>query len=386
MPLLKEIIPFNKPYLSGNELIYIQKTISNGQISGNGEFTKKCQSYFEKKNGFKKCLLTTSCTDALEMAAILIDVRPGDEIIMPSYTFVSTANAFVLRGAKIIFIDSEFEQPNMDVKSIEPLITSKTKAIVPVHYAGVACDMDTIMELSIRYNLFVIEDAAQAIDSYYIGKDGVRKPLGSIGHLSAFSFHETKNIISGEGGMLVINDDRFKERAEIIWEKGTNRNAFFRGNVNKYGWVDIGSSFLPSEFNAAFLWGQFENIDRIQKKRLLIWELYDKSLNAWCDDLKIRIPFIPKYATNNAHMFYLICQSVTQRNYLMEHLKKNDIYSVFHYQSLHQSEFYKNKHDGRVLKYSDLYSDTLVRLPLFYELQIEQQQRIIDCLHSLPNI
>ena len=255
-------IPFNKPYLSGKESQYIIEAVQSGKISGDGMFTKKCHSFFENNFGFKKCLLTTSCTDALEMAAILLDIKPGDEVIMPSYTFVSTANAFVLRGAKIIFCDSNSQNPNLDVTLIEPLISKSTKAIVAVHYAGIACDMDAIMKLAIKYNLFVVEDAAQAIDSFYKGRR-----LGSIGNLAAFSFHETKNIQSGEGGMLVINDDRFIKRAEIIREKGTNRSAFFRGEVDKYSWVDIGSSFLPSDIIAAFLFAQLEHIEQIQERR-----------------------------------------------------------------------------------------------------------------------
>ena len=254
-------IPFNKPFLSGNETKYIEEAVRSMKISGDGIFTKKCHAFFEEKYGFLKCLLTTSCTDALEMAAILIDIQAGDEVIMPSYTFVSTANAFVLRGAKIVFADSLPDHPNIDVSKIEALITPKTKAIVPVHYGGVACDMDVIMELAKRYNLFVIEDAAQAVDSFYKGL-----PLGGIGHLAAFSFHETKNIISGEGGMLVINDAQFAERAEIIREKGTNRSQFYRGEVDKYGWMDIGSSFLPSDIIAAFLFAQLENLDKRYKK------------------------------------------------------------------------------------------------------------------------
>jgi len=263
------MIPFNKPYLTGKEAHYLYHAVYSGKISGNGMFTQKCHNFFVQRYGFKKCLLTTSCTDALEMAAILIDIKQGDEVIMPSYTFVSTANAFVLRGATIVFADSGASNPNIDAEKLESLITPKTKAIVPVHYAGIACDMDKIMALAEKYNLFVIEDAAQAIDSYYNGR-----PLGSIGHLAAFSFHETKNIISGEGGMLVINDERFFRRAEIIWEKGTNRAEFFRGEVNKYGWVDIGSSFLPSEIIAAFLYAQLENLDDIQLKRKSIWNKY----------------------------------------------------------------------------------------------------------------
>ena len=300
------MIPFNKPFLTGKETDYITDAVVSGKISGNGKYTQLCQQFFENKFCIKKTLLTTSCTDALEMAAILIDIKEGDEVIMPSYTFVSTANAFVLRGAKIIFADSMPNHPNIDASKIESLITPKTKAIVPVHYAGVACDMDTIMNLAKKYNLFVIEDAAQAIDSYYTGKDGIKKALGSIGHLAAFSFHETKNIIAGEGGMLAINDEQFTERAEIIWEKGTNRSAFFRGEVDKYGWVDIGSSFLPSEIIAAFLWAQLENLEDIQQKRKSHWEQYKLQLENWSRTNEIQLPIIPEYATNNGHMFYIV--------------------------------------------------------------------------------
>ncbi len=301
------MIPFNKPYLTGKETHYIYDAVNSGKISGNGKYTQLCQDFFEKKYGFKKVLLTTSCTDALEMAAILGNIEPGDEVIVPSYTFVSTAIAFIRQGAKIIFADSYPNNPNIDADKIEALITGKTKAIVPVHYAGVACDMDKIMELAAKYNLLVIEDAAQAIDSFYIGKDGIKRALGSIGHLAAFSFHETKNIISGEGGMLAINDERFIHRAEIIWEKGTNRAEFFRGEVNKYGWVDTGSSFLPSEVIAAFLWAQIENLDDIQNKRkffgkIILMDFREINMN------NFRLPMIPDYATNNAHMFYIVCK------------------------------------------------------------------------------
>jgi len=362
------MIPFNKPYLTGKETEYIHDAVTTGKISGNGKYTKQCQAFFEDHYGFKKCLLTTSCTDALEMAAILIDIQPGDEVIVPSYTFVSTANAFVLRGAKIVFADSGKKNPNIDAPSLEALITSKTKAIVPVHYAGIACDMDTIMELANQYNLYVIEDAAQAIDSYFTGKDGIKKALGSIGHLAAFSFHETKNIISGEGGMLAINDTKFIPRAEIIWEKGTNRSAFFKGEVDKYGWVDIGSSFPPSEIIAAFLWAQLENLETIQNKRKEIWNNYFEKLNDWAIKNKITLPIIPEFGSNNAHMFYLICANAAQRTALIQQLKEANILSVFHYISLHSSPFYGDKHDGRILSETDRYSDCLIRLPLFFEL------------------
>ena len=364
------MIPFNKPYLTGKELTYIGDADTKGKISGNGYYTNLCHRFFETKYGIHKCLLTTSCTDALEMAAILINIQEGDEVIMPSYTFVSTANAFVLRGAKIIFVDSRTDHPGLDEDKIEALITTKTKAIVPVHYAGVACDMDKIMDLAHRYNLFVIEDAAQAIDSFYTGKDGVQRPLGSIGHLSAFSFHETKNIISGEGGMLAINDSQFAERAEIIWEKGTNRSAFFRGDVDKYGWVDVGSSFLPSEIVAAFLWAQLENLDAIQQARVSHWEKYNRELQNWAAKNEIQLPVIPSYATNNGHIFYLVCKNLEQRTAIIEKLKSQHILAVFHYISLHNSPFYNQIHQERPLTESDRYSDCLLRLPMYYELDV----------------
>ncbi|WP_298764381.1 dTDP-4-amino-4,6-dideoxygalactose transaminase [uncultured Polaribacter sp.] len=373
-------IPFNKPYMTGDESFYIKDAVLSGKISGNGKYTKLCQNFFEQKYGFGKCLLTTSCTDALEMAAILINISPGDEVIMPSYTFVSTSNAFVLRGAKIIFIDSTKDNPNIDVSKIEKLITNKTKAIVPVHYAGVACDMDVIMDLSKKYNLFVIEDAAQAIDNFYISRDGEKKALGSIGHLSTFSFHETKNVISGEGGMLVINDSKFYSRAEIIWEKGTNRNAFFRGEVDKYGWVDIGSSFLPSDIIAAFLWAQLEHIEKIQKKRKLLWELYYQKLKVYCNKNNVKMPFIPKYSAKNGHLFYLVFKSKKQRDLIIKKMKNNNIDAVFHYLSLHKSEFYKDKYKGEQLYFSDYYSDNLLRLPLFYSLSENQLNRIVSII------
>ncbi|MBF6608406.1 MAG: dTDP-4-amino-4,6-dideoxygalactose transaminase [Flavobacterium sp.] len=365
------MIPFNKPYLTGKEIFYIEDAVKTGKISGNGKYTKLCHDFFEQRYGFLKCLLTTSCTDALEMAAILLAIQPGDEVIMPSYTFVSTANAFVLRGAKIVFVDSRPDHPNMDESKLEALITTKTKAIVPVHYAGVACDMDVIMDIALRHNLFVVEDAAQAIDSYYTGKDGIRRALGSIGHLAAFSFHETKNIISGEGGMLTINDVQFSERAEIIWEKGTNRSAFFRGEVDKYGWVDIGSSFLPSEIIAAFLWAQLENLDKIQEKRKEHWKVYNENLSEWAVSNGIALPVIPSYATNNGHMYYLICREPEQRVQLLQYLKQNGIMAVFHYISLHRSPFFNKHYIGAEMTETDRYTDTLIRLPLFYELPVD---------------
>ncbi len=374
------MIPFNKPYLTGNETHYIEDAVKTGKISGNGKYTKFCQDFFEKEYGFKKCLLTTSCTDALEMCAILADIQPGDEVIIPSYTFVSTAIAFIRQGAKVVFADSYSDNPNIDAEKIEGLITSKTKAIVPVHYAGVSCDMDKIMEIAKQHNLLVIEDSAQAIDSFHTDKHGNKRALGSIGHLAAFSFHETKNIISGEGGMLTINDDRFIHRAEIIWEKGTNRAEFFRGEVNKYGWVDTGSSFLPSEIIAAFLWAQIENMQDIQSKRKQIWQAYFEGIKALNLDF-ISLPQIPRYATNNAHMFYLVLNNIDQRSNFINNLKSKDFHPVFHYLSLHCSEFYKSKHDGRILTNSDKFSDCLVRLPFYYELTLEQVAEIVNTIN-----
>ena len=366
------MIPFNKPYLTGKETKYIEQAVASGKISGNGMFTKKCQQFFEDRYGIKKALLTTSCTDALEMCAILLNIKEGDEIIMPSYTFVSTANAFVLRGAKIVFADSRKDQPNIDESKIESLITEKTKAIVVVHYAGISCEMDVIMEISNNYNLFVVEDAAQAIESTYKGKQ-----LGTIGHLGTFSFHETKNIQCGEGGLLLINDKQFLERAEVIWEKGTNRSAFFRGEIDKYGWIDIGSSFLPSELNAAFLWAQLENIEKIQNRRKEIWNIYNEGLQK-LKTKKIQLHNHPNYATNNAHMFYLVCNSLQERTALIKYLKVRKQYAVFHYLSLHNSPYYIGKHDGRILGNSDYYSNTLLRLPMYYNLKIEEQQTVIQ--------
>ena len=373
-------IGFNVPYLTGKEGHYIYQAVLSGKISGDGTFTKRCHQFLESRYGFRRCLLTTSCTDALEMAALLIDIKPGDEVIMPSYTFVSTSNAFVLRGAKIVFCDSRKDHPGIDEDLIESLVTERTKAIVPVHYAGVACDMDKIMALAAKHDLYVIEDAAQAIDSYYTGKDGVRRPLGSIGHMAAFSFHETKNIMAGEGGMIVINDEKFIERAEIIREKGTNRSKFFRGEVDKYGWVDIGSSFLPSDIIAAFLFAQLENLDDIQQKRKQIWNLYYEALKPVTGSGLFTLPVIPGYAENNAHMFYIVCKDLALRNEIIELLKVNDINAVFHYLSLHSSPYYTSRHDGRVLPETDRYSNSLLRLPMFYELDPTRVIKVLDTL------
>lgn len=370
-------IPFNKPYLSGKEVHYLYEAVHSGKISGDGIFTRKCQQFIEGRFKYLKCFLTTSCTDALEMAAILMDIKEGDEVIVPSFTFVSTANAFVLRGAKIVFADSSRDCPNIDVNSIESLVTPKTKAIVVVHYAGVACEMDRIMELSRKYGIYVVEDAAKAIDSYYNGV-----PLGSIGHLAALSFHETKNIQCGEGGCLVINDEKFIERAEIIREKGTNRSAFFRGEVDKYRWVDIGSSFLPSDISAAFLFAQLESLDAIQTKRRWIWEYYERHLSNLSHVGKISLPKIPVFGTNNAHMFYLVCESPKVRDDLREFLLKRGIMAILHYLPLHSSPFFREKHDGRSLPNCERYSDTIIRLPLYFELKVPELDYIIKSIYS----
>jgi dTDP-4-amino-4,6-dideoxygalactose transaminase len=338
-------------------------------------FTKKCHAFFEQNYAMRKALLTTSCTDALEMSAILANIQPGDEVIVPSYTFVSTANAFVLRGAHIVFADSRADHPGIDEDSVESLITPRTKAIVVVHYAGVACDMDKINSIAEKHNLLVIEDAAQAIDSFYKGR-----PLGTLGHMSAFSFHETKNIQCGEGGLLAINDVQFVQRAEIIREKGTNRSAFFRGEVDKYGWVDVGSSFLPSEIVAAFLFAQLENIHSIQQRRKEIWNRYHVALKPLADQGKLKLPFIPDFASNNAHMFYVLTENLHERSALIEHMKSAGSFPVFHYLSLHKSPFYTDKHQGGDMPHSDRYMDTLLRLPLFVDMSDAETDRVIESI------
>jgi dTDP-4-amino-4,6-dideoxygalactose transaminase len=367
-------IPFNKPFLIGNEMKYISEAIKIGKISGNGYFTEKCEHFFEKKYGFKKTLLTTSCTHALEMAAILLDIKPNDEVIVPSFTFVSTANAFALRGAKIVFADSNILNPNIDCDKIENLINPKTKAIVVVHYAGIACDMDKIIEIANKHNLYVVEDAAQSIDSYY-----KNKPLGSFGHLATFSFHETKNIMCGEGGMLVINSDKFIDRAEIIREKGTNKKQFSLGKIHQYSWVDVGSSYVPSEINAAYLYAQLEKIDIIQSKRISLWENYYNGLMNLKD--KIKLPVIPNFAKNNAHIFYIICQSKKDRDNLILKLKEEKIMAVFHYVSLHNSQFGKKQTPSYIdCPNSDYYSDCLLRLPMYYNLKSSEQNKVIKTI------
>jgi len=366
------MILFNKPYLAGNENHYLTKAVSMGKISGNGYFTKLCQKYFDDKFENQLNLCTTSCTDALEMSAILAKIQPGDEVIMPTFTFVSTANAFILRGANIVFVDSRIDHPGIDEEQIEMLVTKKTKAVVVVHYAGVACDMDKVLKIAEKYNLLVIEDAAQAVDSYYKGK-----PLGSIGDLGTFSFHETKNIQCGEGGLLSINNSIYKERAEIIWEKGTNRSAFWRGEVDKYNWVDIGSSFLPSELNTSFLFAQLEKIKEIQDKRKNIWKKYFNGLKK-LQNFNVILPKIPSYATNNAHLFYLICNSSDERTRLISFLKTQDIMAVFHYICLHDSPYYHDRHDGREMPNAKNFEECLVRLPLWVDISEKEVNFVIQ--------
>lgn len=370
------MIGFNKPYITGKEFEYISEALKLQKLSGNGYFTKRCHEFFQERYGFQKVLLTHSATAALEMAAILIDIKPGDEVIVPSYTFVSTANAFMLRGAKIVFADSSDKNPNIDPDHVEALVTAKTRAIVVVHYAGVSCNMDRIMTIAKKHDLYVVEDAAQAIDSYYKGR-----PLGSIGHLAAFSFHETKNIISGEGGMLVINDNRFIERSEIIWEKGTNRAAFSRREVNKYNWVDIGSSFLPSEITAAFLYAQLEQIENIQSIRKKIWEKYYEGCRDFIDYLTL--PFIDDFATNNAHLFYVLCKDEKERDAFIKSMASAGIQAIFHYLPLHSSPYFTQlSKTQQPLPQADRYGRSLVRLPLYAELNSEQIQHVLTHIRS----
>jgi dTDP-4-amino-4,6-dideoxygalactose transaminase len=371
-------IPFNKPSLTGREISYIRQVIRGGQIAGNGAFTRRVHDYFIRRFSFQKVLLTTTCTHGLEMAALLMNIREGDEVIMPSFTFVSTANAFILRGARIVFADSNPDNPNIDPGQIEPLINERTRVIVPVHYAGIACDMDPIMELARKYSLFVVEDAAQAINATYKGNQ-----LGSFGQLSAFSFHGTKNVSAGEGGLLVINDPRFNQRAEIIWEKGTNRQDFLSGRLSKYDWIDIGSTFYPSEITAAFLMAQLENLEKIQERRVWLWNIYHELLSGLETSGVLRLPHIPEYSVNNAHIFYIVLKEPSLRKTLISGLKSKGIDAVFHFQSLHRSDYYRNRHDGRELPWSDLYSDCLLRLPLYYSLRKREVYRICSEIHKL---
>lgn len=373
------MIPFNLPPHTGNEDQYVLDALRSDKISGDGKYGRQCQTWFEQQLGCFKALLTPSCTQALEMAAILIDIRPGDEVIMPSYTFVSTANAFVLRGAKIVFVDIRPDTMNMDEALIEAAITMRTRAIVPVHYAGVACDMDAINDIARRYKLFVIEDAAQGMMSKYKGKS-----LGGLSHLAAYSFHETKNFTSGgEGGLLIINDEAFIHRAEVIREKGTNRSQFFRGMVDKYTWVDIGSSYLPSELQAAYLWGELEQADAITANRLATWAAYREAFAELESIGKVELPTIPTGCEHNGHMFYLKCKNLTERTALLAELKANDILAVFHYVPLHSAPAgRKFGHFHGEDRFTTLESERVVRLPLWYGMETATQQRVISAVKA----
>jgi dTDP-4-amino-4,6-dideoxygalactose transaminase len=370
-------IPFNKPYLGGKELWYIAQAHTSGQMAGDGEFTRRCQRWLEERTGCRMALLTHSCTAALEMAAILADIKPGDEVIMPSYTFVSGANAFVLRGAVPVFVDIRPDSLNLDETKIEAAITPRTRAIVPVHYAGVGCEMDVIMAIAERHGLLVIEDAAQAILSNYRGR-----PLGSIGHMGTFSFHETKNIISGEGGALLINDPALAERAEIIREKGTNRSKFFRGQVDKYTWVDIGSSYLPGEIIAAFLWAQMEEADSISARRMSIWQRYHAAFEALADKVPLHRPAVANESAHNAHLYYLLLKDLNDRTVFIEAMKQAGISCVFHYVPLHTAPYGRlaGRASGSLPVTVDV-ADRLVRLPLWLGLE-EHQEHVMTVLHE----
>lgn len=366
-------IPFNKPWFTGKEIQNISSAAAFGNISGNGIYTKKCHEFFTHRYGLQNCYLTTSCTDALEMAIILMNIKSGDEIIMPSYTFVSTTSPFILKGAKIVFADSMPNHPNIDIDKVENLINKNTKALLIVHYGGVAVDMDKTLALCKKHNILLIEDMAHAIDAHY-----KNTPLGSFGDFSIFSFHETKNISSGEGGMLAVNNNNYVNRAEIVWEKGTNRSAFTRGDVSKYEWVDVGASYPPSEIIAAFLYGQLIYIDDIQKTRIAIWDRYYQNLKHLEKENKIRLPEIPDFAENIGHVFYIIANDINERNNMIDYLNNHMVHAVFHYLPLHSSPYYKDKHDGRHLINADHFANTLIRLPLFYELPIEGVDMICD--------
>ncbi|MDT8318770.1 MAG: dTDP-4-amino-4,6-dideoxygalactose transaminase [bacterium] len=371
-----DIIPFSKPVILGNEQKYLNEVVKSGKWSGDHLFTHKCNTWLEKKTGGKKALLTTSCTHALEMAALLIDIKEGDEVIMPSYTFTSTANAFILRGARLVFIDIKPDTMNMDEKLIESAITERTKAIVPVHYAGVACEMDEVMEIANKYNLIVVEDAAQALMSSYRGR-----PLGTIGHFGTFSFHETKNYTCGEGGAILINDENYNLRAEIIREKGTNRSQFFRGEIDKYSWQDIGSSYLPSELNAAFLYAQLEVAEDINKDRLKTWDVYYNKLKPLEAEGLIELPRNPNYCEHNAHIFYLKVKDVDMRTSLIAHLKDKGIYAHFHYVPLHSSKagLRYGRFNGEDI-YTTRESERLVRLPLYYGMSDMDVEKVCCCI------
>ena len=371
------MIPFNRPHFTGKENDYLAEAIHSGHVSGNGPMTKKCHTFFEERWGFNKCLFTSSCTDALEMCALLLELTDGDEVIVPAYTFVSSALAFTREGAKVVFVDSRADRPGMDESAIKAAITKKTKAIIVVHYAGVACDMDVIMSIADRHGITVIEDAAQAIDSYYKGR-----PLGGIGHLGCFSFHETKNIHCGEGGMLVVNDKRFLARSEILWEKGTNRSQFFRGETNKYGWVDTGSSFLASDLSAACLYGQLMSLDTIQHKRIQLWDNYYNKLHSLASENSYQLPFLPNHACNNAHNFHLVTNNNRLRNEIITNLKEGGYHSTFHYLALNQSEYYLKHNTYVPMPQAERYENCLVRLPFFIGINDTHTTAIADIIEK----
>ena len=371
-------IPFNKPALVGNELNYISQALENRHVSGGGSFTRSCQRHLEAAIGAPKVLLTTSCTDALEMSAGLLDLSPGDEVIVPSFTFVSTANAFALHGATPVFADIRRDTLNLDESQVESLISPRTRAIVPVHYAGVACEMDSIREIADKYHIRVIEDNAHGLFADFKGR-----PLGSLGDLAALSFHETKNISCGEGGALIINDSSLIERAEILWEKGTNRSMFMRGEVDKYTWVDKGSSYLPSDMNAAFLLGQLEQKGAIQDRRRAIWERYVNGLADWAETHDVGLPFVPSHCDQAYHMFYLIMPTESHRNQLIDHLRRHDILGVFHYVPLHISPMGKALGGERYsCPNTEWVSSRLIRLPFYFDLTERDQERVSDCVRS----
>ena len=371
------MIPLHKPYLTGNEITYMQEVLQSLRWSGNGTYTRRCSDFLRTRYRWSDLLLTTSCSDALEMACLLTDWPAGSEVIIPSFHFVSAANAVVLRGGVPVFADSSPSHPNIDIHQLEALITPRTRAILPVHYAGVACDMDALTHLATKYNLILIEDAALALEATY-----KQKPLGSFGAFSAFSFHDTKTVSCGEGGLLVINDPGYARRAEVIWEKGTNRSAFIRGEVDKYGWVDVGGSFLPADILAAFLYAQLEQLEEIHRRRLAQWNLYYDGLSVLEKAGKVRLPYIPDYAGHNGQIFYLLCDGLDERTSLQAFLQTKGVHSSFHYQALHSSPYFASRHDGRPLPHAERYSHTLLRLPLYHTLTTSEQEEVIGHICS----
>ncbi|MBR9773918.1 MAG: dTDP-4-amino-4,6-dideoxygalactose transaminase [Cytophagales bacterium] len=372
-------IPFNKPYATGNEWNYIQDASKKGKLASGGKYTLKCQSFFEKRYGFKKTFLTHSCTQALEMAALLMDLKPGDEVILPSYTYVSTANAFALRGCKVVFADSCRDYPGIDTGKLAHLITDKTKAIVAVHYGGIACDMEQLLAISQRYNLYLVEDAAAGIDGYYVSKDQSKRPLGSFGQFATFSFHETKNISCGEGGMLVINDSKFIAKANLVWNRGTNKKDFSSGKANKYEWQSLGSAFAPSEINAAWLWAQLEQIESIQSVRKIKWHWHHTHLPQILEKFDLEWMAVPKHAAQNFHLFYGLAKNLKHRDQVLNFFKRKKIMAVFHYQSLHTSPYYLSQYPRKIdLFQAEKYSECLIRFPLYNTLDTDKLNGLLS--------